>query len=364
MAITAYITKIEKSGTIITATVEGKKPITYDMTTHNMKSYTGRRVIKFPITVANSTSLSHVETLIYLALRNATDSQCIMLEKLERYLSYPELLETVENPYFLPELCPKGFVKWLKTNNKPLNNDSLIEFKEIQALKYLTQEDKQIYKMLCQEENSPFSKGSGLSRDYLYDFTPEYRKKFNQILKASLKSISWELKKDIINFNDQVYHNITWSWGEGVVRPDNWVDLLDTNRNFAYNLKMLKEIGKKERARKIIEMESKILPIEKLSNEQYTIVVPKTLDDFSDEGKQQNNCVGYFYHESIAKGENVVYFIRKTSNPKHSYITNRFNIDAGKTTETKMVNNHRNDDDMTRTLIDIIDIEIRALLNL
>ena len=58
----------------------------------------------------------------------------------------------------------------------------------------------------------------------------------------------------------------------------------------------------------------------------------------------------------------LIYFIRKTSNPKHSYITNRFNVLEGETVETRMVNNGSNTDKESRLLIDKIDEMIRNIL--
>lgn len=91
-------------------------------------------------------------------------------------------------------------------------------------------------------------------------------------------------------------------------------------------------------------------------------VVPSSLKDFTDEGRQQNNCVGHYYHKSIAEGLNLIYFIRKTNSPDKSYITNRFNIHYQKTTETKKKNNATNDDQDALRFICRIDEMIRTLI--
>jgi hypothetical protein len=86
------------------------------------------------------------------------------------------------------------------------------------------------------------------------------------------------------------------------------------------------------------------------------------MEDFTNEGNMQNNCVGYFYHDSIARRHNLVYFIRKATNPNHSYITNRYDISYKRTVESRKVNNDNNNDKSALELIKTIDSRIRELL--
>ena len=129
-----------------------------------------------------------------------------------------------------------------------------------------------------------------------------------------------------------------------------WNEMVNTN--LSYNIE-----------EKIIGNENKIRTIEELSNDIFVVVVPKTLQDFTDEGNMQHNCVGHFYHSSIAKGENLIYFIRKKSTPNHSYITNRYCIRNKKTVETRMFANAYNGDEEARALIKEIDKKILSLLS-
>ena len=76
-----------------------------------------------------------------------------------------------------------------------------------------------------------------------------------------------------------------------------------------------------------------------LQIEGFTVVVPQNQADKQDEGRMQNNCVGYYYDESIRRGENLIYFLRRSTDVKHSYITCRYNVDMRKTTEYRRVNN-------------------------
>lgn len=363
MAQLVSITAVTKEGTMVTLTVEGRKfPITYDMTTHVMHSYTNRSVIKFPSSAICGEGLSQVDKLIVKALMCATNQQCETLEKLEKYLVYPELLENISRPQNLPKDCPRGFIKWLQENGKPLTDRSLTEFEIFKAKQQLTKEDNEVITLLTTGDDCPYSETSSFIVSYYIKMSAEKRKKFNQILKTSLKNVSWYLSRDIQHFEDfAIRRHRNW---DGDICPENWENYVDTNRTFAYNFKVLQEVSKRERNRVLIETEDLIRPITELSNEKFVIVVPETAQDFTDEGNMQHNCVGSYYHSSIRSGDNFVYFIRKADNPKHSYITNRFNRCEQKTVETRKVNNRSNDDKDAQELIREIDKKIRELLGM
>lgn len=363
MAQIVIITAVEKEGTKVTLTVNERKfPITYDMTTHIMHSYTNRSVIKFPSSAICSDSLSQVDKLIVKALMCATNQQCETLEKLEKYLVYPELLANVSRPQNLPRDCPRGFIKWLQDNEKPLTDNSLIEFEIFKARQQLTKEDNEVINVLTTGDDCPYSPTCSFIVNYYIKMSAEKRKKFNQILKTSLKNVSWNLSRDIQHFEEfAIRRRRNW---DGDICPENWEDYVDTNRTFGYNHKLLQEVSKRERNKALIATEDLIRPITELSNEQFVIVVPETAQDFTDEGNMQNNCVGSYYHSSIRSGDNFIYFIRKADNPKHSYITNRFNRNEQKTVETRKVNNRCNDDTDAQELIREIDKKIRELLGM
>ena len=363
MAQLVVITAVAKEGTKVTLTVNDRKfPITYDMTTHIMHSYTNRSVIKFPSSAICGDGLSQVDKLIVKALMCATNQQCKTLERLEKYLVYPELLENVARPQNLPKDCPRGFIKWLQDNGKSLTDRSLTEFEIFKAKQQLTKEDNDIITFLTTGDNCPYSETCSFITEYYIKMSADKRKKFNQILKTSLKNVSWNLSRDIQHFEDfAIRRHRNW---DGDICPENWEDFVDTNRTFGYNFKLLQEISKRERNKALIQSEDLIRPITELSNEQFVIVVPETAQDFTDEGNMQHNCVGYYYHSSIRSGDNFIYFIRKADNPKHSYITNRFNRCGQKTVETRKVNNCCNDDTAAQGLIREIDKKIRELLGM
>ena len=185
------------------------------------------------------------------------------------------------------------------------------------------------------------------------------RKKFCQILKTTYKEICWNLYDEVskwFNFFITGHEKIEEAFGK------NWIDLLDGNRNFEYNVKIFSTMLEERKNKKLLDNEAKIKSIENLSTEKFTIIVPSAMEQFSEEGRMQNNCVGYFYHDTIREGINLIYFIRRAENPTHSYLTNRYNVEKHKTTETRMFNNRENTDLESLKLISKIDEMITEIL--
>lgn len=361
MATTVFMTGASKAGTVVTIAVRYRDfPITFDMTTGQYTSYTGRTVKRFPCSAVEANGLSHIDKLLISATRDGVEA----LSRLELFLGQPDLLESVQSIRDLPNECPKGFIKWVREKQKPLNDNSLNEFKLCQTLRQQSKEDLEIYEFLTTTEGSPvdriFVQGKKLT-DWYLTTNPVTRKIFNKILKVSLKGFSWNFARHMMEWLDCFITPVYFNRGLRV-SIYNPIQYANTNRSFAWNNKMLSEIAASQLEESIISKEDIIRPIETLSNEQFTVVVPSSLKDFTDEGRQQNNCVGHYYHKSIAEGLNLIYFIRKTNSPDKSYITNRFNIHSQKTTETKKKNNATNDDQDALRFICRIDEMIRELI--
>lgn len=125
------------------------------------------------------------------------------------------------------------------------------------------------------------------------------------------------------------------------------IKLIDTQSSFVLTAKAVDKnynlLRNKEQQEKIEKSQKRIKELETLAYKDYWFIVPTTLEELIDEGKQQNNCVGSFYNDSMAKGEDFIYFIRKKNEPKKSYITCRFNI---KRNETKEARYRFNDSDI------------------
>lgn len=362
------ITGIEKNGLIVTVTIEGKaNPVIFDMAHLSFTSYTGRDIQRFPI---GSYCLSKdgfsgiIPKLLFNALlSNSKGDVRSNLSKVELFINNPEILGTIHYCSELADECPKGFIKWLKDNDKMPTKENLTDYKRTIALKRMTQEDKEVYELLFCTENSPYSQYSETYKECYFSMSSELRHKFNKILKVSIKSLSWRLKDEMTTFIDRFIRNKGWGSWRDECRPDNWEELLNTDRSFQWNTDNIVASAKKVWEDKIIKNENKIRAIEELSDETFVVVVPKTLQDFTDEGNMQHNCVGHFYHGSIVEGENLIYFIRKKSTPNHSYITNRYNIRSERTVETRMFANAYNEDEEARELIKEIDKKITSLLS-
>ena len=81
--------------------------------------------------------------------------------------------------------------------------------------------------------------------------------------------------------------------------------------------------------KKLAERKDLIIPqIE--NNSEYTIITPKSVEDFRKEGEQQGNCVLSNYCKRVADGETEIYFVRYKSTPNKSFIT--MEIDNGRVT--------------------------------
>lgn len=362
------ITGIEKNGLIVTVTIEGKaKPVVFDMAHLSFTSYTGRDIQRFPVgsyCLSKDSFSGIIPKLLFNALlSNSKGDVRNNLSKLELFINNPEILGTIRYCSELADECPKGFIKWLEDNDKMPTKENLTDYKRGMALKRMTQEDKEVYELLFTTENSPYSQYSDTYKECYFAMSAELRHKFNKILKVSIKALSWHLKDEMTTFIDRFIRNRGWSSWRDECRPDNWEELLNTDRTFKWNTENIVANARKEMENKIIKNENKIRAIEELSNDTFVVVVPKTLQDFTDEGNMQHNCVGHFYHGSIAQGENLVYFIRKKSSPNHSYITNRYMIVRHETVETRKFANAYNDDEEARALIKEIDKMITSLLS-
>lgn len=116
-------------------------------------------------------------------------------------------------------------------------------------------------------------------------------------------------------------------------------DVLDGNRTLSYNIKLYHAVLENKKNEKLEKQLQKLNFINSLEFDDYIVIVPQTIEEKADEGKQQNNCVGHYYDDSIIKGENLIYFLRKKNKPNKSYITCRYNIPAEKTIEHRYKNN-------------------------
>ena len=115
---------------------------------------------------------------------------------------------------------------------------------------------------------------------------------------------------------------------------------LDSNRDYRYNSKILTDIKDREKNNLLAKQLQKLNFINGYEKNNLVVVVPQSQEEKQAEGRMQNNCVGHYYDNSILRGENLIYFIRRKDNPEKSYITCRYSVRAQDTVEYKVKNNY------------------------
>lgn len=86
--------------------------------------------------------------------------------------------------------------------------------------------------------------------------------------------------------------------------------------------------------------------------DDYIVVVPQTY-----EGKQQNNCVGYYYCDDIAAN-----FIRQKNDKSKSVYTCRYSTSMNKTVEFRGFNNSAITEKEVLSFLKKIDYRLRSIL--
>lgn len=66
--------------------------------------------------------------------------------------------------------------------------------------------------------------------------------------------------------------------------------------------------------------ESNAVTLPKKAIEQYCCVMPKSQQDFTQEGQQQHNCVAG-YCSRVREGDCIIFFVREKNSPNNSYVT-------------------------------------------
>lgn len=119
----------------------------------------------------------------------------------------------------------------------------------------------------------------------------------------------------------------------------------DFNRGLGKNYDNFDSLMKEKENEILSKQLQRLNFINGLQIEGFTVVVPQNQEDKQNEGRMQNNCVGYYYDDSIRRGKNLIYFLRNSDDIEHSYITCRYNIESGDTVEYRRKNNNSVRDD-------------------
>lgn len=347
-----FMTGITKEGSVILITLNDRpNPIKYNCNTGELTSFTGRTVKHFP----QSCVVGDVNDGERWAINTVRERiECGLTCEFNRLEQYIAVLDLIQNPCRLPNECPQGYIKWVRDNGKYISIDTLSEFQNEQSINKLPKEDRDVYEKL----RTAFSSNDKLIKWWIKEENTVLRQKFRQMFKATIKCFTWNMYDDLCTW----YRFFIQTNSGQRVWGDNWIENLDGNRDFLYNVKTCEEQRDKERNEKILANEEKIRSITEIQNDDFVIIVPSAMDDFTKEGQMQNNCVGSYYHNSIAEGDNLIYFIRRKASPNRSYITNRYSTCCHRTVETRMINNRDNNDSKALALINIIDRTITELL--
>ena len=236
-------------------------------------------------------------------------------------LQYPELdYNEAMYPYFANHnKLTKDYLEWCKKEEEPVNHNSMNRYKSIKAYSLIPKDLKPYFAIV-------FTQISIESLELLNTSTllkllriVKYTTFHSDNPKAVYSRLSELIRYlTIYNINDE---------------------LLNTNRTVFQNYENYHFYNMKEEKNMLSLKLKQLNFMNGKCFDDYIVVVPQTYEDLVDEGKQQNNCVGHYYNESILGGENLILFIRHSNSPKKSYITCRYNIKKQDIVEYRYKNN-------------------------
>lgn len=269
----------------------------------------------------------------------------------EWIFSYPELWEKTftGDTLCIQFDCPTGYINFLKANNLYINKTSYDFFK----LYSFFPNNKLI---LAKNWMPVIDVLNEVKKRYLFTH-PILFSLIQKIVMTSAKNFElFSHPKDSIS--QIIYYCMV------LKAEENNFSILNSNRGLAYNEKSLAEIYENRADEVLATNLQKINDINHYQIADYEIVVPQSIDDLNAEGKHQNNCVGYYYNNSIRAGENYIYFLRKKTNPNESYMTCRFNVMNKATIEFFYKNNRRVESKKEIEILKQIDEKIKQILSI
>ena len=269
----------------------------------------------------------------------------------EWIFSYPELWEKT---YPVDTLCiqfdcPTGYINFLKANNLYINKTSYDLFK----LYSFFPNNKLI---LAKNWMSVINVLNEVKKQYLFTH-PILFSLIQKIVMTSAKNFEL-FSRPTDSISQIIYYCMV------LKAEENNFSILNSNRGLAYNEKSLTETYENRADEVLATNLQKINDINHYQIADYEIVVPQGIDDLNLESKQQNNCVGYYYNNSIRAGENYIYFLRKKTNPNESYMTCRFNVINKATIEFFYKNNRRVESKKEIKILKQIDEKIKQILSI
>lgn len=340
---------IKKDGQEIVIGIEQNynRAYRYNIVTNELFMPTGKKMVHMSKALLNAYLYGGTKYRLYInAIARAIDNGLKDdILKLEMFLPNIDIIGT-GYIYELPDTLPKGYIQWLRDNGLEIHKNTLTRFQREGLVKTFNKEDTELFELLKEKINENYYR-------VFLNMTAEQRLVFRQIFKTTAKELVWDFKSDTCGFLSAIRDEQF---------PDNWAEIADPNRNYNYNTDLFFDYENKERNDKACDWQNNFKFLEQIDNDKLVVVVPTDMSAFHAESRMQNNCVSYYYHDDMADHEQIIYFIRKKEKPNKSYITNRFDVLDGYTTESRAVNNRDYTDPDVTDLINEINKMIREKL--
>ena len=241
-------------------------------------------------------------------------------------LQYPELdYNEAMYPYFANHnKLTKDYLEWCTKEEAPVNHNSMNRYKSIKAYSLIPKDLKPyfviVFAQISIESLELLDTSTLLKLLRIVKYTTFHSDNPKAVYSKLSKLIRY---LTIYNISDE---------------------FLDTNRTVFQNYKTY-QLYDNESKEGRIGLELRRLNFMNGSlfdgnaHNSHVVIIPQAYEDLVNEGKQQNNCVGHYYNESILRGENLILFIRHSNSPKKSYITCRYNIKKQDIVEYRYKNN-------------------------
>lgn len=236
-------------------------------------------------------------------------------------LQYPELdyNESLYSFFTDYNKLTKDYLEWCKKEEEPVNHNSISRYKSIKAYSLIPKDLKPyfaiIFTQISIESLELLNTSTLLKLLRIVKYTTFHSDNPKAVYSRLPELIRY---LTIYNISDE---------------------LLDTNRTVFQNYKTYQVYDNESKEERIGLELRRLNFMNGKYFDNYIVVVPQTYEDLADEGKQQNNCVGHYYNDSILAGENLILFIRHSNSPKKSYITCRYNIEKQDIVEYRYKNN-------------------------
>ena len=243
-------------------------------------------------------------------------------QNLETFWNYIEMVELNS----IPSENPRGYINFCKVHKLDISKFSLRLFKTINK-GFSFEVEEELKFMLRRHFTFLFN----------FDFT---KQELLLLLKAYKKSSFYAfdlLQRWIIKSPNDV-----WDY----IKKGKTAEYIDNVLSAVYEEKTAEGIRLTQNLYGDI--------IEGIEENGLIIIIPRNIEELVKEGEKQNNCVGYYYNDSIAKGDSFIFFIRRRGCPYESYITCRYNVKLKQLMEAKTFNNEENYGDKESEFLDKI----------